>query len=84
MLIAHPTPEPKVTEPNAVQTLATSDKGSWRTVAASIAHSSVESARIRDAVTDQNANLIKFCTRMVLAKNALSTRWLTPLTVQDA
>ena len=84
MLIAQLTLEPKETEPNVVLTLATSDKGSWRTVPANTAHSTVEFARIRDAVTDQNANLIKFCTRMVPAKNALSTRWLTQLTVLDA
>ena len=84
MLIAQPIPELKVMEPNAVQTLATSDKGSWRTVLASTAHSTVEFARIRDAVTDQNAKLTKFYTRMVLVKNVLSTRWWTQLTVRDA
>lgn len=81
---AQPTLEPKETAPNAVPTLATSDKGSWRTVPASTVHSTVAFARTRDAVTDQNANHIKFCTRMVLAKNAPSTRWLTQLTEPDA
>ena len=71
MLIAQFTLEPKVMELNVAQTLVTSDKGSWRTVPANTAHSTVEFARIRDAVTDQNANLIKFCTRMVLANSVM-------------